>query len=346
MKKFILIAVFALTVFASQSQTLIAHYPFDGNANDTVGGNNGVFNGTSSLPYVAGHIGQAIELNGISDYISMPDNVLITPQVYTQFTVTAWIKLAQHVSPQNWPIISFGFEGQSSNDYVTMGISYNGQIKAGHINWNIFWENSIASGYYPEFDFQNYIGTWIPVAFVFYGPGTSPVWDQKRIRFYSNGKSLLENWDAVFNATYGSSAGIDMAFSDSMSIGFGRLNSPSVSPFQFFKGAIDDVRIYSGLLDTTQLNVVFNTSTGLNESAESIQASIYPNPTSELININSATKFKLVEVLNITGQLVRSEGFKSTQEAKINVSDLEPGIYLVRVTSTAGATTQQKMIIN
>ncbi len=66
----------------------IAWYAFENNANDSSG--NG-FNGTlfNSPTFVAGHIGQAINLNGTNNYVQIPRSI------QDSFTIAFWVKTTQ-----------------------------------------------------------------------------------------------------------------------------------------------------------------------------------------------------------------------------------------------------------
>ncbi|MBP8606419.1 MAG: hypothetical protein KBI46_11360, partial [Phycisphaerae bacterium] len=63
-----------------------AHYPFEGNALDQSGGG---WNGTASggPAYTSGFFGQAIDLDGIDDYVVLPAGIIRT----ADFTVAAWV---------------------------------------------------------------------------------------------------------------------------------------------------------------------------------------------------------------------------------------------------------------
>ncbi len=60
--------------------------------------------------------------------------------------------------------------------------------------------------------------------------------------------------------------------------------------------------------------------------------SIYPNPAIDVITITSDFNRTQVEILNINGQYVKS--LVATRDERIDVSDLEPGIYFVRLEGT------------
>ncbi|MDC0937013.1 LamG domain-containing protein [Pirellulales bacterium] len=69
-------AAFIAVVAAAtvSSAALVAHYRFDGNATDSVTGgaaNDGVENG--GVGYSAGQVGQALDLDGVDDYVVIPD---------------------------------------------------------------------------------------------------------------------------------------------------------------------------------------------------------------------------------------------------------------------------------
>lgn len=74
---------------------------------------------------------------------------------------------------------------------------------------------------------------------------------------------------------------------------------------------------------------ICNTTTGLNDnSIERQNISIYPNPSSNFIHINSEKAFEL-QVFNLTGQLVLS--ITALQNEKIDVSGFSNGVYMIRV---------------
>ena len=61
-----------------------------------------------------------------------------------------------------------------------------------------------------------------------------------------------------------------------------------------------------------------------------LSVAIYPNPCLDKLFINSKNKIKLLEILNIRGQIVSSF---CTNQSYIDVSDLELGIYFIKVSN-------------
>lgn len=67
-------AIFALSSFAQSNNALIAHWNFNGNANDVSGnGHHGTAIGTANAVGYNGLPNTALSFNGTSDYIDVPD---------------------------------------------------------------------------------------------------------------------------------------------------------------------------------------------------------------------------------------------------------------------------------
>jgi hypothetical protein len=75
-------AALDITVLGTGLKT---HYKFEGNADDSIGSNHGTVTGTVSYP--AGKIGQAIDLDGSSDYVTLPADLVNTDDI----TISAWV---------------------------------------------------------------------------------------------------------------------------------------------------------------------------------------------------------------------------------------------------------------
>jgi hypothetical protein len=89
---------------------LVAYYPFNGNANDTVGGHNGTIVGTPT--YAAGKIGQAIQLNGVDQ---MVDVGAVGISGAAPRTIAGWSRANALVDALPDWIDIFGFTGPAGN---------------------------------------------------------------------------------------------------------------------------------------------------------------------------------------------------------------------------------------
>lgn len=85
---------------------------------------------------------------------------------------------------------------------------------------------------------------------------------------------------------------------------------------------------------------------GVNENPQSLTATVYPNPATNVVNIRMSENIKNVTVFNVSGQLVLTQapeqGVKIT---KFDTHGLGAGLYLVRI-ETAKGTVIRKVTIN
>ena len=87
---------------------------------------------------------------------------------------------------------------------------------------------------------------------------------------------------------------------------------------------------------TTGVKDIYNRNNG--------QLSFYPNPSSGILYLNTQDNFKgVVEILNLSGQIVHSEHIESNNQA-INLNNLLPGVYFVRVKNNRNYTTEKLII--
>lgn len=102
-----------------------------------------------------------------------------------------------------------------------------------------------------------------------------------------------------------------------------------------FDGAVDDFRAYDRELSAVEMFKlskddfsVISSGIGLNEQ-RAPDFSLYPNPTDGLLHISGVQSFSVLEVLSLNGtSLERMENTNT-----IDVSGLETGVYLLRISS-------------
>jgi len=94
----------------------------------------------------------------------------------------------------------------------------------------------------------------------------------------------------------------------------------------------------SGSYDCTTLTVTDGLAgVGIANNATA-NVTIYPNPASTVLNVN-AEGFNKVEITNLLGQVVMADAISS--QAQLNVSNLNEGIYFVRLSGDNGTYTQK-----
>lgn len=106
-----------------------------------------------------------------------------------------------------------------------------------------------------------------------------------------------------------------------------------------FNGAIDDLKIYDRALSQTDITSVYTTLSAADFNQNNLKASLYPNPVRDILNIETETELKSVEIYNLQGQKV-----KTSNQKQINVSNLASGTYLVKIQDENNGVATKKIV--
>ena len=210
-------AVFLGTFAGPQANAaLIAEYMFDGNANDSSGnGYNGSLGGDAG--FSAGQFGQALELDGSGDFIS----VALPTQTFSAFTIELWARSDQ-ASPSGAPhLISLN----DANNFIVLWNPTSTSIDAystGLINTNL--TGNISLSIVP--------GEWFHLAYT---------WDGLEKTLYKDGELIGST------AATGTLSPIDPG-NPNFTIG-----ARYSEIHQFWDGAFDNVRVYDHALSQSEL---------------------------------------------------------------------------------------------
>jgi hypothetical protein len=213
-------------VSAGLTTGLIGYYPFNGDANDISGNNNnGVVYGATLASDIFNHPNSAYSFDGISNYISLPANLLNGENSYS---ICVWMKPT--IVPYNGGGMIYGI-GSSTVDAV-QGLTYQSSstIFAGTYN----------SGSSPM---QSYSKSccYDPNKWIF----VVVTRDNSIINLYINGTLIAAQASSSTNgqgANYGN--GISSAIIGARS---------NLSYQNYFTGIIDEVRIYNRILDASEI---------------------------------------------------------------------------------------------
>lgn len=77
---------------------------------------------------------------------------------------------------------------------------------------------------------------------------------------------------------------------------------------------------------------------------QAAEISIYPNPSTGIVNINSKTNIDAIHVYDITGKSVSTVNNILSNQSVLNLSHLAKGVYIVKIVSGKTVTTQKIMI--
>lgn len=213
---------------------MVSWWKGDGNANDSSDGNSGTL--TNGATFTMGQIGQAFSLDGVNDYITIPDANNLTPPS-NNITLSAWV---------NPTSLSGG------GDIVTKYSSATGR------SWLIEYE---ADGSIYFAVHQNASGTLSQSALTSPGIISTGVWthivgvydvNAQTIKIYKNGIQQT----ASINGT-----GISSIFDSTTPVNIGSIFFGGIQT-GFLNGLIDDVRLYDRPLTSTEVLNIYNEGVG------------------------------------------------------------------------------------
>ena len=90
-------------------------------------------------------------------------------------------------------------------------------------------------------------------------------------------------------------------------------------------------------------NVQVGPSSSINELSTKIYTNVYPSPTKNSVTVESSTEINKVKVVNMVGQVVLERNINS-KISKINISDLESGVYFMQMEYAEGSITKRFIV--
>jgi len=226
----LIVASLAIKAEAFPPKGLVVHLSFDKSTikNDKVQdlsgqGNDGIINGGATT--VAGKYGEALEFDGVDDFVEIPLTDSITFTTGSSFTAQVWIKTDDSPTQNDGLLGNY----RPSTDALWM-LSVRGDDAAlrGKMGFNVRDKGRANSAGVTSPDFLN-DNQWHHLA---------GVRDQeaKKLRFYVDGALIDEVDDATKDINSGQSVWVGE-----------HLN-------RFYKGAIDDVKIWDRALSADELD--------------------------------------------------------------------------------------------
>jgi hypothetical protein len=233
--------------------SLIAHWKFDDTAMDSANNHHGTIMGGAEIK--PGKIGNALYFDGVDDYVDIPSFEDIGS--LTQGTIAFWFNYESLLDKQTvMPIFYMGIKDGSNSDnmyIIEIGHSANdGGTDLPNPNDKKIYSTWIKNHREPFvcFDSTNNVeeNKWHHYAVVIGPDGNTG---------YLNGKEMT-NRDYNFanaNAKYFLSS---IPVKEIFTLGYGR-SSFMISPnFVYYKGLLDDVRIYDRPLTASEINEVMS----------------------------------------------------------------------------------------
>jgi chitodextrinase len=293
---------------------MVAHYPFDGNANDATPyqnhgaiGGNPVFE-TANHPNSGG--GQNIKFDGLQDSVLVPNAV----QLISDFTtVSFWIRVdSTNIQDAEAYVIDFGHWDQRFK------ISLPQHLK-------IVWTTNGNNAQFPNFisDMDSGDGNEMVKTFWWY---VTMVHDGANDIIYVNGvQTNIKPVMTKLNST-------------ARPLCFG--NNP-IEGGQYFIGALDNVKIYNKALTAAEIAKLYQTGTTdvndlVGNDLRGVVLSLAPNPATDVLTVQHAfpdNQPLLVRVFDVQGRQVDQLRFDKnevpTGQFSLQIGNYPQGTYLV-----------------
>jgi hypothetical protein len=311
----------------SQKQTgsLIAYYPFSGNAADSSGnGNNGTLHGASSAADRFGNPNRAYAFNGTTAYIQVPSSPGLNVQ--RAISVNFWLNVGAFFAREQYPIS----HGNYSNRWK-ISITNNG------IRWTIKTTAGI-----KDLDSETKLNlhTWYNV---------TAVYDSAYVEIYINGNlDAFAPWSGAILTT-----AIDLTIGQVL---------PTDQGYNF-QGSIDDIRMYDYGLSTAEIDSLAGVVTDVRGSPLPLPVDFslsqnFPNPFNPETRLSFAIAggshqegkpMVVLKIYDLLGRevatLVNEELSPGYYERTWNASAYSSGIYIARLTAESHQMTKKLLLI-
>lgn len=291
----------------------IVYYPFNGNANDESGfNNNGRINGVTLTTDRFNKENSAYKFDGIDDYIRIPNanNISFGKN---NWSISLWFNSAK--LNQTSSLIS----KNSSNCWSTGGKQ-------------VMWNDST----FISLDCYGATGSPINMKL------DTNTWYHYVVTYDHS----LNLWKAYINGLIVSYVNFDMTNDTQdaiIKIGSGYKDCE----YTYFNGKIDDIYIYNRTLSDEDIDTLYYSqivepidTTTYVKNVVKPEIKIYPNPTSDIINI-VGINVKQIEIFNISGIKVLI-----SNNNQIDVSGLKCGTYISRIIGKNNEISTNKFIKN
>lgn len=325
-----IILILSISMYA-QPDSLVAFYPFNGNANEELGsGINGVNQGANLTTDRFGHQDSAYLF--ISDYPSYIDLGDSFDDLFAGagaiFSFSFWI--APNDDMLNKCIIGkYGNMNCNENGReFFISISPDGKIL--FQNYRFLNTSNTRQGVKGTTDIVQNMG-WKHIVVTYDGtiPSSNGL---ERIKIYIDGVQEVTNYSTF-------EGDVDSMEDGPSHLGIGlHLGSTGQQCGDFaFDGKVDDIKIFNTLLTLPEVQELFNEPdpmipvTSINESLLN-SFNIYPNPFTDefVVELNNDNRTSTIKILDLSGRVIYTK-ISNSDVLNINVANLRNGIYFLKV---------------
>jgi hypothetical protein len=241
MQRIITLLIFVMIMFMASgtvSAGLIAHYPFNGNANDeSVNSNDGTVNGATLTNDRFGNANSAYSFDGTNDYLDIGQN----PSLYSQnLTISAWFKRGSTGTIQTILDTRDVDVGSKTYNYHFVLVDDKLYGVFGRTTWA--WKEEMPANT-PIIDTTD----WHHAAMTVMGT---------TLTYYLDGST-----DGSYDIVAPINIRVPLVDNVDNHVDIGRFNVKAGyggSPDFYWDGLMDDVRIYNRALSSTEITALYN----------------------------------------------------------------------------------------
>ena len=293
---------------------IVAWWRGEGNANDSIGANNGTLVGGAG--FAPGEAGQAFSFDGTSSYVSIPDSPSVDV-LSDRITVEAWIKV----------------------NHLTANPDWEGIVTKGNASWRLLATAGAKTVYFassgttPNNDIYGTRnvndGNWHYVAAVY------------------DGTNLSLYVDGTLDVSKAASGSI-WRNSDPVCIGY--IANTGLPGNYHFDGLIDEVSIYSRALSSNEIAAIYSAGSA-GKCFTATPPVIITQPTNQMASVGGTATFRVSATG--TQPLFYQWRFNGTNilgatNALLTLSNVQPvqaGIYVVQVANGGGSTNSANAVL-
>lgn len=315
------------------SSGLIAHYCFDGNANDAVGSRNCTVYGASLTTDRNGNANSAYEFDGVDDYLQLPSAVWFNGD----FTISGWLYVSSYKDFARFFEFGLGEDGVYETELVFYSPTPKAYIGDAYIIHRLGcggYTYKSANG--PAFP----LGVWKFVTIVQQG-STAKVWlDGLNVTIRSD-VPMETPCPVLRTHNY---------FGKSSWVSYGD---------EFFHGKMDDIRIYNRALNALEIDTLYKINQTCQQQTNILKKSspidFYlsqnaPNPsgigTIIQYKLPQGTEHALIEILDITGKKVAIYPLEKLEgDLNIKLEDFQSGMYFYSLYADGKVLDRKKMMV-
>jgi Concanavalin A-like lectin/glucanases superfamily/Immunoglobulin domain/Immunoglobulin I-set domain len=245
------------------SSGLVSWWPGEGNANDVIGGNNGMVIG--GLSYTNGEVGQAFQLDGTSGYVDVPASGSLNVGTNNGFTVEGWINPSD-ISAQR-PVVEWKVDGSVGAEvHLWISVGGTGCLYANLVDVNNVGHSlATVAGVIQAGVFQHVAVTYDKVSGV---------------------ADLYWNGSVVATANVGSftpKTGNDLLLGCRLNNGGGGV---------YFAGALDEISLYNRALTSDEVAAIYGAGSAGKCFAPTGPA-IFAQPTNQTVVVGQTAVFSV-----------------------------------------------------